>query len=68
MLLAFLGIEGERIDIGAHVAGLFSGAAIGLVVRSVGPVHSGNARVQSAAAGAVAFLFVGSWLLALAIV
>jgi membrane associated rhomboid family serine protease len=68
MLLAFLGIEGERIDIGAHVAGFVSGVAIGAAVRSAGPLHSSDATVQLAAGGAAAALFVGAWLLALGIV
>jgi membrane associated rhomboid family serine protease len=68
MLLAFLGIEGERIDIGAHVAGFLCGVAIGLAVRSLGPLHSANRAVQLAAGGAAVFLVLSAWLLALAIV
>jgi membrane associated rhomboid family serine protease len=68
MLLAFLGIEGERIDIGAHVAGFLCGVAIGVALRSAGPVHSANRTVQLAAGGAASFLVAGAWLLALAIV
>jgi membrane associated rhomboid family serine protease len=68
MLLAFLGIEGEQIDIGAHIAGLLVGALVGLAVGTVGPLHAGNTTVQWAAGGAAAFLVLGGWLLALAIV
>jgi membrane associated rhomboid family serine protease len=68
MLLAFLGIEGERIDIGAHIAGFLSGCAIGAALRLVGPRYARDTRVQWAAGGAAAVLFVGSWLLALGLV
>jgi membrane associated rhomboid family serine protease len=68
MLLAFLGIEGERIDIGAHVAGFVSGCAVGLAARGIDPLQVGNARVQVAAGTATIVLFVGAWLLALGIV
>jgi rhomboid protease GluP len=68
MLLAFLGIEGERIDVGAHIAGFISGCAIGVAVRMLGPLYARDMRVQWAAGGSAAFLFVGSWLLALGVV
>ncbi len=68
MLLAFLGIEGERIDIGAHIFGFLSGCVIGVAVRLFGPLYARDMRVQLAAGGAAAILFVGSWLLALGLV
>jgi membrane associated rhomboid family serine protease len=68
MLLAFLGIEGDRIDVGAHIAGFVAGCAMGLGLRLVGPLYARDARAQLAAGGATVVLFVGAWLLALGIV
>jgi membrane associated rhomboid family serine protease len=68
MLLAFLGIEGDHIDVGAHIAGFLSGCAIGVGLSFIGPLYARHARVQLAAAAATVILFVGAWLLALGLV
>ncbi len=65
MLLAFLGIEGERIDIGAHVAGFAAGCAIGAALLLAG--QPAIARWHPVASAAAAFaLFAGAWAIALA--
>jgi membrane associated rhomboid family serine protease len=68
MLLAFLGIEGDHIDIGAHVLGFASGCGIGAALALIGPLYALDRRVQLSAGAAAAILFVGAWLLALGIV
>jgi membrane associated rhomboid family serine protease len=65
MLLAFLGTEGERIDVGAHVAGFASGAALGAVLLVFGPPAVTRTRTVAAALAAVV-VFGGAWLIALA--
>jgi hypothetical protein len=64
MLLAFLGIEGEHIDIGAHVAGLVAGGAIGLALAPAAPRLA--PRRDAAFGGAAVALLVAAWALALA--
>jgi len=65
MLLALLGVGGERTDVGGHVAGLFAGGIAGA------SLHFAEARVplgrlaQLTYAAAALVLFAGSWLLAL---
>jgi membrane associated rhomboid family serine protease len=68
MLLAFLGIQGDNIDFGAHIAGFLMGCAIGAGLSVVGPLYARNPGVQIAAGAATVILFAGAWLLALAIV
>jgi membrane associated rhomboid family serine protease len=68
MLLAFLGIEGDNIDIGAHVCGFLTGCALGAGLSLVGPLYARSASVQTFAAAASSVLFAGAWLLALGIV
>ncbi len=64
MLLAFLGIEGERIDIGAHIAGFAAGALIGTAILAIGQPAPTPWRSAASAAAALA-IFAGSWGLAL---
>jgi membrane associated rhomboid family serine protease len=64
MLLAFLGIEGERIDVGAHLAGFLVGCLLGGVFLAVSPPVVTLRRTGAYAVGAVA-LFFGAWLIAL---
>jgi len=64
MLLAFLGMEGERIDVGAHAAGFVMGAVFGAILLAVGLPKTTRARSLTAAAGALV-LFAGSWTIAL---
>lgn len=64
MLLAFLGTEGERIDIGAHVAGFAAGAVLGAIILAIGQPRP--KPWQSVASAALAFaIFAGAWLIAL---
>jgi membrane associated rhomboid family serine protease len=65
MLLAFLGTEGERIDIGAHVAGFAAGCALGVVILVIGQ-PAPSRRVSAASAAAAFLLFAGAWAVALA--
>ena len=65
MLLAFLGIEGERIDIGAHVAGFVAGAVLGAAILAAGqPAPTAWRQTVSAAIALV--VFAGAWAIALA--
>ena len=67
MLLAFLGIEGERIDVGAHIAGFLAGCLLGACLVVIGRPSTTQRGVAQYAFGAAAFvLFVGAWLIALA--
>jgi membrane associated rhomboid family serine protease len=66
MLLAFLGIEGERIDIGGHVAGFAAGCLIGAVLLVIGePSTRQDGIVQVACGAAALILLAGAWLIAL---
>ncbi len=64
MLLALLGMGGERIDVGAHLAGFFVGCLMGGVFLAVGPRVVTLRRTAAYIVGAVA-LFIGTWLIAL---
>ena len=64
MLLAFLGIQGKNIDIGAHVAGFAAGCGLGAVVLLTGqPVPT--PWQQAVYATVTAVLFAGAWAVAL---
>ncbi len=64
MLLAFLGTEGERIDIGAHVAGFAAGCVLGAAIVAIG--QPAPTPWRQAVGAAVAFLlFAGAWAIAL---
>lgn len=65
MVLAFLGIEGERIDVGAHIAGFIAGCLIGVGIIVLGPRIAQRSKIQIICWAATAALFVGAWLLAL---
>lgn len=66
MLVAFLGIEGERIDVGAHIAGFLAGCLLGACLVVIGEPSTTQRGVAQYAFGAAAFvLFVGAWLIAL---
>lgn len=68
MLLAFLGVQGDNIDVGAHVFGFLAGCLLGVGLSFTGPLYARNAQVQVAAGAAAAILFVGAWMLALGLV
>jgi membrane associated rhomboid family serine protease len=67
MLLAFLGMEGERIDIGGHIAGFAAGCLIGAALLVVGERSTRQHGIMQVAFGAAALiLLAGAWLVALA--
>lgn len=66
MLLAFFGLEGERTDVGAHVAGFAVGGLIGFLLGAGGGRPWLHARVVQLAAGAFAVALPAlAWLVAL---
>ena len=72
MLVAFLGVGGERTDVGGHVAGFVAGIGLGLAAAYLPERLRTSGQVQRlCAAGAVAWLgaawlmaawFAGAWL------
>jgi rhomboid protease GluP len=65
MLLAYLGVGGERTDIGGHFAGFAAGAASGIGLAYAGQrVPQGTSAQRAFGATALA-LFALAWLLAL---
>ena len=64
MLLAFLGMGGERIDFGAHIAGFLVGCLSGAGFLLFGLPAVTNRRTGVFAASALG-LFAGAWLIAL---
>ena len=67
MLLVFLGMEGERIDVGGHVAGFAAGCLIGAVLLVIGEPSTRQEGIMQVAFGAAALiLLAGAWLIALA--
>jgi membrane associated rhomboid family serine protease len=60
MLLAFIGIEGERIDIGAHIAGFGAGCLIG-----AGLLMSRTLPNQALSGTAAVVLFCAAWAIGL---
>jgi membrane associated rhomboid family serine protease len=65
MLLAFLGVGGERTDVVAHFAGFVAGAALGAALAFGAPGLLQAARAQWACGAAAFALFALAWLLAL---
>jgi membrane associated rhomboid family serine protease len=65
MLLAFLGIEGERVDVGAHLAGFAAGALLGAGILAAGPPRP-TARSTAAFVIFALAVVLGSWGIALA--
>jgi len=59
MLLALLGVEGDNVDVGAHIAGLVAGGMIGLVLASIRPTPSVRTDVIGGVAAAV--VLFGAW-------
>jgi membrane associated rhomboid family serine protease len=68
MLLAFLGVEGERTDIGAHLAGFVCGGALGGLLLAVRRVLSRGVSAQLGFGFAAIALFGLAWLFALGVI
>lgn len=65
MLVAFLGVGGERTDVGAHVAGFVAGVGLGLAAAYLPERLRGSWRTQGVCvAGALGLLAI-AWLAAL---
>jgi membrane associated rhomboid family serine protease len=64
MLLAFMGTAGERVDVGAHVAGFAAGGALGAGVLVLGS-PAVSRRLNLACAMGAFVVFLGAWLIAL---
>ena len=65
MLLAYMGVGGERTDVGAHVAGLAAGALFGLGLALAGDRMPQGAGAQRAYGAAALILLALAWALAL---
>lgn len=65
MLLAFLGTDGERTDVGAHVLGFATGAAIGLALAQAGGRVPQGDRAQRVYGALACVLFALAWASAL---
>jgi membrane associated rhomboid family serine protease len=65
MLLVYLGIGGERTDIGSHAAGFATGVLSGMVLAQVHDRLPQGAPPQRAFGAAAMLLFVLAWVLAL---
>ncbi len=59
MLLALLGVEGDNVDVGAHIAGLVAGGILGLALASIRPKPSARTDVIGGIATVV--LLFGAW-------
>lgn len=66
MLLTFLGMGGERTDVGAHILGFAMGCLAGLVLDRTGSRSAADGGFQLRCGGAALAIFAGSWMLALA--
>ena len=65
MLLAYLGVGGERTDIGGHLAGFVAGATSGVGLAYVGQRVPQAPSAQRVFGGIALALFAFAWLLAL---
>lgn len=65
MLLVYLGIGGERTDVGSHVAGFATGVLSGAMLAQVHDRLPQGAHAQRALGTAAALLFAFAWSLAL---
>jgi rhomboid protease GluP len=66
MLLALLGVGGERTDVGAHVAGLLTGGVSGAALYFAYPHLPKGRKAQLVFGSAALALFTGAWLAAFA--
>jgi rhomboid protease GluP len=65
MLVAFIGVGGERTDVGAHIAGFAVGCALGAGLYLAGPHLPQGRMAQHAYAAAAVALFSVAWMIAL---
>jgi rhomboid protease GluP len=65
MLLAYLGVGGERTDVSGHFAGFVAGAALGAALAFKAPGLFQGASAQRGCGTAALALFALAWLLAL---
>ncbi len=65
MLLTFMGIGGERTDIGAHFAGFAVGGIFGFLLHQLSSWIPKGWRAQLAYGGAAAAIFLVPWMIAL---
>lgn len=65
MLLALMGISGERTDIGAHLAGFAIGCVMGFILHQLSRFIPQGKVAQRWYGGAAAALFIGAWTIAL---
>jgi rhomboid protease GluP len=65
MLLVYLGLGGERTDIGGHVAGFAVGVVAGVMLAQVRDRLPQSARAQRVFGAAAALLFATAWAFAL---
>lgn len=66
MLVAFLGVEGERVDVGGHIAGFAAGCVLGLGLIALGePSDRRGDGIEIILGVAALALFVGAWVIAL---
>lgn len=61
LLLAFLGVGGERTDVGAHVAGFVSGVVLGWCATYLPRAWSGDPRCQWIAGGLSVIIVLSAW-------
>ncbi|SDF93551.1 Rhomboid family protein [Limimonas halophila] len=65
MLMALLGVTGERTDIVAHIAGFAVGSGLGMAAGRLPLARLARVPVQLAAGSTAAAIFAGSWALAI---
>jgi membrane associated rhomboid family serine protease len=63
-LLAMLGTEGERVDVGAHALGLAAGLGLGWAAAHAPPARLARPALQALAGFAATAALAGAWLLA----
>lgn len=68
VLLAFIGVSGERTDVGAHVAGFVGGLIIGWFASRMPDRYLASGRVQAVAGFTAVGIVVVAWIAAIATV
>jgi rhomboid protease GluP len=64
LLLAFIGVGGERTDVGAHVTGWLAGLAIGFAACRLPDRHLSSPWIQTFASILAMLLIIASWITA----